>query len=202
MVCLGSPSPDLDAWIHTRIAKAHALSLDSAAINGTGNTNQPLGLLGTTGIGSVAIGTNGGDPTSDIINALEAGVALANGDDATMGFLTNSTMRSRLRKTSVLTSIYSGVPLWVDGKLLDTPAAVSNQIPANLVKGTSSDCSAIICGAWDQLLIGEFNGALEIISDPYALAKQGMLEISSFAMYDCVVLQPAAFAVCADARNV
>jgi hypothetical protein len=101
----------------------------------------------------------------------------------------------------VLTSTYSGVPLWVDGKLLDTPAAVSNQVPANLTKGTSTDCSAIICGAWDQLLIGEFNGALEIISDPFSLARAGMIEITSFAMYDCSVLQPAAFAVCLDARG-
>lgn len=199
---LGQSSPDLDAWIDQRIAKAHALSLDNAAINGTGANAQPVGLLATSGIGSVAIGASGGSPTSDVINALEAAVSLANGDDGSMGYLTNSTMRSRLRKTSALTSIYSGVPLWTDGKLLDAPAAVSNQVPSTLTKGSNGDCSAIIAGAWDQLLLGEFFGALEIISDPFSLARQGMLEITSFAMYDVLVLQPAAFAACLDARNV
>jgi HK97 family phage major capsid protein len=199
---LEQSSPDLDAWIGTRLAKAHALSLDSAAINGTGANAQPVGLLATAGIGSVAIGTDGGAPLSDVINALEAAVSLANGDDGSMGYLTNSTMRSKLRKLPSINSTYASTPLWTDGKLLDTRAVVSNQIPANLRKGANSDCSAIICGAWDQFLVGEFNGAIELISDPFSLARSGMIEITSFAMYDCLALQPAAFAACLDARNV
>ena len=197
---LGQSSPDLDAWIHTRLAKAHALSLDNAAINGTGNSGQPLGLLATPGIGSVAIGASGGAPTSDTINALESAVAAATGDDPSCGFLTNSTMRSKLRKVPAIDT--GTTPLWIGGKLLDSPAAVSNQVPANLTKGANSDCSAIIFGAWDQWLIGEFDGALEVIVDPYSQKKGGMVELTSFGMYDCVALQAAAFAACLDARNV
>ena len=40
-----------------------ASAVDLGALAGTGSSNQPTGVLGTTGIGSVAIGTNGGAGT-------------------------------------------------------------------------------------------------------------------------------------------
>ena len=53
----------------------------------------------------------------------------------------------------------------------------------NLVKGTSSDCHAIILGFWPSLVIGAF-GVVEIIVDPYALKKQGQIEVTSFQLVD------------------
>ena len=72
--------------------------IDLAAINGTGSNNQPLGILNTTGIGSVAIGNNGGAPTIDKLIDLKGEVAIDSADVATAGFLINAKTEKTLSK--------------------------------------------------------------------------------------------------------
>jgi HK97 family phage major capsid protein len=193
-------NPAIENFIRDRIAKAHGTALDYACVHGPGTQNSPTGILNVIGIGNVAIGSAGGAPTSDAINSLEATVSAANADSGALGFLTNSIMRSKLRK--VLEIANGSRPLWSDGKMLDYPALVSNQVRSDLVKSTSTDCSAIIFASWDQLLVGEFQGAIEILIDPFSLKKRGALELCSFGMYDCLLVQPSAVAAILDARNV
>lgn len=192
-------SADVEAWLRTRIAKSHAQALDKAGICGSGAENEPVGLLTNDGVGSVPAGDNGAAPTADLINSLEATVGAANVDEPT-AFLTNSKMRSRLRK---IPEIASGViPLWNNNSMLGHPASVSNQIPSTLSKGSSSDCSAIIYGNFSYLLVIQFQAAIEVLVDPYSRKKSGVWEITSYGSYDIVLTQPAAFAVIADARDV
>jgi HK97 family phage major capsid protein len=190
----------IENWIRDRIARANALALDRGCIHGSGVSNEPTGILNLSSIGSVTIGQNGGAPTSDAVIALESAVAGANGDSGSMGFLTNSVLRSRLRKVVEITG---GVqPIWRDGKMLDYNAVVSNQVRSDLSKGSSNDCSPLIFGAWNQLLIGEFSGAIELLADPFALKRRGMIELSSWAAFDVLLIQPTAMAACLDMRNV
>lgn len=195
-----SANPSIEAWIRSRIALAHGQALDLASIHGLGSSNQPLGLLNTTGITVIAIGASGGSPTADFVIALENAVGAANADNATCAFLTNSVTRSRLRKNPEITG--GSTPLWRDSTMLGHRAEVSNQIRGDLTKGANSDCSAIVYCDFSKLLIGEFQGAIEVVSDPYALKKRGMVEISSFAGYDILMSQPGAAAAIVDARNV
>ena len=51
-------TPDIEQLIRADVALL-ADAIDTAAINGGGGSNQPAGILNTTGIGSVAGGTNG-----------------------------------------------------------------------------------------------------------------------------------------------
>ena len=197
---LAQANQDLELWTRNRIGKAHALALDAAAINGSGSANQPLGLLKTSGLGDVALGASGLAPTADGIRALEASVASANADSDYCAFLTTSVMRQKLRAVPELTG--GSNPIWEDSEMLGYPAFASNQVPATLTKGANNDCNAIIFGDWSMLLVGEFLGALEIVLDPYRLKKQGMVEISSFGMYDIMLTQPSALAAIQDARNV
>ena len=46
-----------------------ASAIDTVGING-GGSNEPTGILQTSGIGSVAIGTNGGAPTGPLLTTL------------------------------------------------------------------------------------------------------------------------------------
>jgi hypothetical protein len=110
-------------------------------------------------------------------------------------------MRGKLKQTQQFSGT-NGVPVWVGkNEMNGYNAQVSNQVPSTLTKGTSSDCHAIIFGAWEQMLIGEW-GALEVIADPFRLKKQGMIEVTSFQMADIALRQAAAFAAMKDARNV
>jgi HK97 family phage major capsid protein len=202
---LAQSSLDVEAFVRKDLAKAHALGLDAAAINGSGGSNQPLGLLGTAGIGNVALGTNGLAPTYQNIVDLETAVAAADADFDGMSWLTTPAMRGKLRSVQQFSG--AGVGVWQQvggsklGNVLGYDGYVSRQVPSNLVKGTSSDCHAIIVGYWPALIIGEW-GVLEILVDPYRLKKQGMIEITSYLMADVLIQQPASFAAIKDARNI
>ena len=45
------------------LARVLGLKIDETILNGTGTAPEPEGILNTTGIGNVAMGTNGGAPT-------------------------------------------------------------------------------------------------------------------------------------------
>lgn len=204
---LAQSTIDVENFVRNDLAIAHALAVDLAGINGSGSSNQPLGLLRTSGIGSVAVGTNGGAPTYELIVDLETAVADANADEASMAFLTTPIMRGKLKKTTILSNTV-GRPVWDQtanapgvGDVIGYPGYVSKQVPAALVKGTSSDCHAIIFGYWPTVLIGEW-GVIDLVVDPYALKKQGLIEVTSFQMVDVGVRQPAQIAAIQDARNV
>ena len=57
---LNSSNAAIDALIMDDLRKAHAEALDAAIFAGSGSSGQPQGIIGTTGVGAVAIDTNGG----------------------------------------------------------------------------------------------------------------------------------------------
>ena len=57
MMMMGDPATD--QWVADDLSSGVAELLQQTAINGDGSS-KPTGILQTSGIGSVAIGTNGG----------------------------------------------------------------------------------------------------------------------------------------------
>lgn len=196
-----SASVDAENFVREDLATVHALAWDLAAIAGTGASNQPRGITATSGIGSVAVGTNGGAPSNQTILDLETAVTDANVDEAGCAYLTTAVMRGKLKNTQQFATSANGLAIWQGSEMNGYKAAVSKQVPRALTKGTSSDCHAILFGDFSQMILGEF-GALELITDPYRLKKQGMIEVTSIQMGDVAIRYPEAFAACLDARNV
>jgi HK97 family phage major capsid protein len=159
---------------------------------------QPTGILNTSGIGSVALGTNGATITWAALVALETAIAAANADVSTMAYLTTPGQRG----TAKVTPKIAGYPVFLwgdDAKVNGYRAEVSTQVPSTLTKGTAAGiCSAWIFGDWSQLILGEW-GALEILVDPFRLKKQGMIEVTSFQMVGIAVRYAEAFAAIKDA---
>ena len=83
-------TPDIEQLIRADFVALLADAIDTAAINGSGSSNQPTGILNTSGIGSVAGGTNGLAPTLDHLLDLKKEVAVDNADVASCGYLTNA----------------------------------------------------------------------------------------------------------------
>jgi HK97 family phage major capsid protein len=203
---LAQSSLDVEALVRNDLALAHALAIDLAAINGSGTSNQPKGILGTTGIGSVAVGASGGALTYELMVDLETAVAVGNADVPGMKFLTTPEMRGKLRKIQVISGTTAGIPVWQSaadgtGSVNGYRADVSNQVPKTLTKGANNDCHAVIFGYWPSCLIGEW-GVIEIVVDPFTMKRQGLIEATSFQMVDVLVRQPAQFAAIQDARLV
>lgn len=198
-------SIDVEAFIRADLAAILARMIQVGAINGDGTGGAPTGILNTSGIGSVAGGTNGLAPTYAHMVDLETAVGQANGDVGNLRFLTNSKVRGKLRKTEIFTGT-SGHPVFTsqpgsagNGDILGYDAVVTNSVPSNLVKGSSGAvCSAAIFGAWQQLIVALWGG-LDIMLDPYTGSASGTRRVVAFQDVDIGVRQVAAFAAMKDA---
>lgn len=200
---LAQANINIEALVRADLATIHALAVDLAAIAGTAADNQPRGILNTSGIGDVALGTNGDVPTFEDIVDLETEITKDDADIGTMAYLTTAAMRGLLKKTEMFNGT-NGMPIWTggveSGQMNGYSAYASNQVPSNLVKASSGAvCHAILFGVWPQLLIGEW-GALDLIVDPYRLKKQNMIEVTSFQLVDIAVRHAEAFAAIQDAK--
>ena len=196
-------SIDIEAFVRADLAAIIAQAVQYAAINGAGASNEPTGVLNTSGIGSVALGTNGAVPTYDSQVDLEAAVANSNADVGNLGFLTNSKARGKLRKTQEFSST-NGKAVWTSGRergigdVLGYDAVVSNAVPSNLVKGSSgSVCSAEIFGNWSELLLGMWGG-LDVMLDPYTGSSSGTKRVVALQDLDVAVRHVASFAAIKD----
>ena len=103
--------------------------------------------LNTSGIGSVAGGTNHASPTLDHLLDLKKEVAVDNADVATCGFLTNSKVESVLGKLKDSQSQYLLSPYGAElgrSQIAGRRFELSNNVPSDLFKGIGSNLSAVI----------------------------------------------------------
>lgn len=191
---------EMDQLIQEDLAKVLALAIDLGALNGSGSSNQPLGILQDTSVGTYALGTNGATLAQLDCATMEYNIANANGDAGTLSFVTAPAVRRKARQTAVLGGTAGSLPLWSDNEvMMNRRAIVSTQVPSNLTKGTSTTvCSALVFGDFQYLLVGMFGPGFDVVVDPYVLKLQNMLDISMSAYCDVKVAQAAAFQVAKD----
>lgn len=194
---LQQSSISTEAFVQNELAMRLALAIDFAGINGSGASNQPLGIMGVSGIGSVVGGTNGAAPTWGDIVDLETEAAADNALVQNMCYLTNAKVRGKLKQTEKASSTAQFI--WSEANMLNGySTVVSNQVPSNLTKGTSSVASGIIFGNFADLIIGMWGG-LDLQVNPYSLDTKGAVRVTAFQDVDINVRHPESFAVMADA---
>jgi HK97 family phage major capsid protein len=193
-------SIDVELFVRMDLARVLGLKIQDGAFNGSGSSNEPYGLFNISGIGSVAQGTNGGVPTYDMCVDLETAIANSNADIGNLSYVTNTKVRGKLRKTQEFAST-NGKPVWTSGRergigeVLGYDAYVTNTIPSNLTKGSSSGvCSAMAFGNWSDF-VAAFWGGVDIMLDPYANATAGGKRVIALQDVDFNVRNVASFAV-------
>ncbi len=177
-------SIDVEAMVMKILRRGYENALQYAAINGSGTSNQPRGLLNTTGIQSVTH-----DPrlaTRADLLTLQSLLEIANTGDADLGYLTHPAMKFALKGIPV-TAMGSRF-LW-EGNEMDGIKAVSS----SLVPALSGNYP-VIYGDWSNLFIGEW-GALNLVIDPYTRVLSGELQVVANAYAGVAVSRPQAFAV-------
>ena len=195
---LRQTSLDVESIIWNRILEAHASLLESAAIAGTGSNGQPTGILNTTGIGSVAIGANGGPITWAKVVELETKVNAENANRGKLAYLTNAKVIGDLKTIERASGngryLLDGDYTKINGYSIDW----TNLVPSTLTKGTTaSKCSAMIFGNFEDLYIGHWGG-VDIVVDPYTLAAQADVRFVLNSWDDAVVVEPKSFAAVVD----
>ena len=193
-------TPEIEELIRQDFVALLAQKLDQVAING-GGSNEPSGILQTSGIGSVVIGSNGGAITLDKMLDLKQTVAVDNADIPTAGFLTNTKVENALSKLKDGNSAYLLNPYGTEigqQQFAGRRMMISNNVPSNLTKGSSSGvCSAAIYGNFSDLLIGLF-GTLELLVDPYTQFQSGGVGIRALQGVDVQVRHPESFGAILD----
>lgn len=192
-------SIDVEAFVRNDLATILALEIDRVALHGSGASNQPTGIAATSGIGSVAGGTNGAAPSWANIIALESAVAVANADVGNLAYCTNAKVRGKLKSVEKATN--TGMFVYTEGStpLNGYQTVITNQVASNLVKGTSGAvCSAIFFGNWRDLLIGMWSG-LDLLVDPYTGSTAGTVRVVALQDVDIAVRHPESFAAMLDA---
>lgn len=192
-------SIDVESFVRQDLATILGLEIERVAINGSGTPPEPRGVLNQSGIGSVAGGTNGLAPAWSHVVALETAVAVANAAVGGLAYLTNAKVRGKTKTVEKAAS--TGLFLWGDGEypMNGYRAAVTNAVPSNLTKGSSSGvCSAIIFGNFADLIIGMWGG-LDLMVDPYTGATSGTVRVVALQDVDVAVRHAESFAAMADA---
>jgi HK97 family phage major capsid protein len=203
-------TPAVEGLVRADLLESMAVTMDYAALHGTGASNQPTGLAATAGIGSVVGGTNGAAPTWDNIVELESAVANNNAAMGAMGYLSNTRVRGKLKRTQKFAST-NGQEIWMSpmqgddasvmGTLNGYRAGVSNNVRNDLTKGSSSGvCSAIFFGNWSDLLIGEW-GSPEILPDPLTQAANRIVRMHVYQSIDIAVRRAQSFSAMLDALH-
>jgi HK97 family phage major capsid protein/HK97 family phage prohead protease len=190
--------PSVEQILRQDMVQQFAAKMDDVAIEG-GGANEPTGILQTSGIGAVVMGTNGDDITYAKLVELEREVAIDNALTGRLSYLTNPKVVAAMRQTSRQTSGVEGNFILNDtNTLLGYSVASTNLVPSDLTKGTSSGvCSAVIFGNFSDLMIGMFGG-LDILVDPYTGSSTGATRIAMYQDMDVAVRHAQSFAAIKD----
>ena len=193
---LATGNPSIDALVRDDITQTLALAIDLAALHGAG-TAEPVGIVGTTGINTVALSANGlalGNATAyPALVSLESLIAADNADVSTMGYLVRPAHRGALKTNTRFAS--TNTPVWEDGQINGYRAEVTNQIATNLTTGTATTlCSAIFFGNWNDLLIASF-GSTDLVVDPYTAGANAVVRLYARRWVDIGVRRPESFAL-------
>ncbi|MEA5097433.1 MAG: phage major capsid protein, partial [Burkholderiaceae bacterium] len=181
-------SPGIEQLIRDDMSFALAQAIDSAMILG-GGTNEPTGILATTGIQTASLATL---DWAGILAMLEK-IELVNGSAG--AFLTHPAVATKLRGT--LKSTTAGAQYLAEsGRMADLPLYVTNQVP---VKDSATDTGRLILGDFSQVMLGVWS-ELDILVNPYestAYARGGV-KVRAMATCDVAIRHPNAFVVADD----
>ncbi|MBN2629547.1 MAG: phage major capsid protein [Rhodobacteraceae bacterium] len=195
--------PGLDVLLKNDLRRSIGIELDRAAISGAGTATVPRGILNTVGIGSVAIGANGGVPHFPFLTRLMAEVEAENVAGTSYGWLTNHFVKGTLLSTQTADGAQQMILQrnGTDWTIAGYKAAFSNLVPATGTKGTGTDLSTLIFGNWSDLLIGQWGG-IDIVVDDVTEAAKGNVRIIAHSEWDIAVRHAQSFAVITDAVTV
>jgi HK97 family phage major capsid protein len=193
-------SPDVENLVRIDMAESVALGMDHTIGYGTGSNGQPLGIVNTTGIGSVTLGggtakafptTLGGDGSTthncgdwaDYVD-LETELAIDNLDAGSMSYVMNSVVRGALKQTLRASSAGSDYIMTDAGTVNGYPTVISNQMQLNdVLMGNFSDC---VVGMWS---------GLDVVVDPYTQSASGQVILTVHQDFDVAVRRPQSFAL-------
>ncbi len=191
--------PAIEQIVQDDLLRSIADKIEYYAINGSGSSGQPTGILNDGSVNNLDIsaGTDVAALTwadiTDLVKLVEEDNGVVNA--ATLGFLTNPKVKAKMANTVKVGSTDSVMLLndpW--NAIYGYKAEFTNNVPSDLDPGDGgSDASAMIFGDFSQLMVGLFS-APSIIVDPYSGSKSGDVQISVMQEVDVALRNAISFA--------
>lgn len=179
---IAQSSLDAEGFVRNDLAAILALALDKAVIEGSGSSNQPTGIINTSGVGSV---TFGAAPTWAKVVSFETTNNTANGDIGSTNWISTPTVLGKWKTTAKV----SGYPVFI---CEDNMANGYNMLITNQV---SSD--KVLFGVFSQAVVAMWGG-VSILVDPYTQATSGLIRLVADVYSDVGVRQAGSFTVSSD----
>jgi HK97 family phage major capsid protein len=167
------------------IAEVLGTEIDKVAIAGSGQNGQPMGILNTSGIGSVSVGNT--VPDWEKITSFIGSLGAVNSMTGRLAWATTPQVHARLLAEAKDPG--SGQFVWepapqgsfAQGSMAGYPAFTSTNVPSNL--GVGANRHALVFGNWADLLIGTWS-AIELMIDPYTNFKSGSIWVRGLVDID------------------
>ena len=153
--------------------------VDAAVLAGTGNTGEPLGLVGTAGIGT----QDGASMDYADLVAMRSTVLTAGAREDRLRWVAAPAVQALLAARESATA--NGRHLWDNGTVLGRPAHVSTLAPA----------ATLVAGDFSQAVLAIWGAGLKLEIDPYSGFRTGKMTARVVLACDVGFPQAGAFVV-------
>lgn len=173
-------TPAVEALVRDDLTQALALAIDKGALEGTGLSGQPTGILSTVGVNKPTAFA-AAVPTFAEMVALETAVAEDNALMGNLAYITDAATYGGLKTKAK--DAGSGMFVLEGGQANGYNVIRTQQATAgNVYFGNFSDC---LIGMW---------GGLDITVDPYTSSNTGTVRVVALQTVDVAVRNPVSFA--------
>lgn len=181
-------SVDVEMLVRRDMATGMALGIDRGALYGSGSSNEPTGLINTTGVNTVTLGGAHAPTYANVVD-METAITEDNAlvDGASLSWLIHPTLIGALKKTAIESGDATRILGKSESGLIGYPIYSTTNAIASSVK-------RMILGNWSDLLIGMWGG-LDVIVDPYSSSSDGTLKLVIFQDCDIAVRHPESFCI-------
>ncbi|HMF46258.1 MAG TPA: phage major capsid protein [Candidatus Udaeobacter sp.] len=187
---LAQNSVGIETFVRDSLRATLGTALDAGALNGVGN-KEPLGLLNNPNCSSITFGAT---PTRTKLVSFQDSLTTNNAGNLnqdSIAYVTSPTAASKL----MLTSQTSGQArfLWEGNEWAGNVAGLPARSTTNVGSGNQ-----MILGDWSQLVVAFWGESVSIITDPFTLKKNGLVEIVASMFADVAPRNAKNFVVSTD----
>lgn len=173
-------SPAIEALVRADIVMAVALGLDLAALEGSGSSGQPEGVLNVTGINKPTAFA-AANPTFAEVVAMETAIADDNALRGKLAYIGRTNMYGALKTT---------VKDAGSGQFVVEPGGTVNGY--NYIQSNQGTDGNLYFGNWSDVMIGMWGG-LDLVVDEAALALSNGLRLFAWQTVDVATRHAQSF---------
>lgn len=173
-------TPSVEALVRDDLTQALALAIDKGALEGSGSSGQPTGILNTSGVNKPTAFA-AAVPTFAEMVALETAVAEDNALMGNLAYITDAATYGGLKTKAK--DAGSGLFVIENGQ--------ANGY--NVIRSQQATAGNVYFGNFSDLLIGMWAG-LDILVDPYTASSSGTVRVRAIQTVDVAVRNAVSFA--------